>query len=85
MAHENITDVWLLLYIPFPGLYDKTLIQSIYNVTKKTQLWLNCYYKFISAKNIIILFVSSDDFTHSNEVCKVEMKSIMIFFAGINL
>ena len=28
----------------------------------KTQTWLNCHYKFISAKNII-LFVSSDDST----------------------
>ena len=24
---------------------------------------LNCYYKFISAKNFLILFISSDDFT----------------------
>ena len=30
---------------------------------KETQTWLNCHYKFISAKNIIILSVSSDDFT----------------------
>ena len=30
---------------------------------EKTQTWLNCHYKFISAKNIIILFVLSDDST----------------------
>ena len=30
---------------------------------EKTQTWLNCHYEFISAKNIIMLFVSSDDFT----------------------
>ena len=30
----------------------------------KTQTWLNCHYKFISAENITILFVSSDDFLH---------------------
>ena len=36
----------------------------IYNaIRKKTQTWLNCHNKFISAKNIIILFVLSDDFT----------------------
>ena len=29
----------------------------------KTQIWLNCHYKFISAKDIIIFFVSSDEFT----------------------
>ena len=28
---------------------------------KKTQNWLNCHYKFILTKNIIITFVSSDD------------------------
>ena len=30
----------------------------------KTETWLNCHYKFFSAKNIIIFFVSSDDSTH---------------------
>ena len=28
-----------------------------------SQTWLNCDYEFISAKNIIKLFVSSDNFT----------------------
>ena len=30
---------------------------------EKTKIWLNCHYKFIPEKNIIILFVLSDDFT----------------------
>ncbi len=30
---------------------------------EETQTWLNCHYKFISVKNIILLFISSDDFT----------------------
>ena len=30
---------------------------------EKTQTSLNCHYKFVSVKNIIILFVSSDDST----------------------
>ena len=31
----------------------------------ETQTWLNFHYKFISAKNITILSVSSDDFLHA--------------------
>ena len=31
----------------------------------ETQTWLSCHNKFISAKNIIILSVSSDDFLHA--------------------
>ena len=31
----------------------------------ETQTWLSCHYKFISAENIIILSVSSDDFSHA--------------------
>ena len=31
----------------------------------ETQTWLSCYSKFISAENIIILSVSSDDFFHA--------------------
>ena len=35
----------------FSGLYNKTHIQSVYNVTrKKLKPGLNCHYKFISAK-----------------------------------
>ena len=30
----------------------------------ETQTWLSRHYKFISAENITILFVSSDDFLH---------------------
>ncbi len=30
-----------------------------------TQTWLSRYYKFISAENITILSVSSDDFLHA--------------------
>ena len=31
----------------------------------ETQTWLSCHYKFISAENITILSVSSDDFLHT--------------------
>ena len=31
----------------------------------ETQTWLSCHYKFISAENITILSVSSDDFLHA--------------------
>ena len=31
----------------------------------ETQTWLSRHYKFISAENIIILSVSSDDFLHA--------------------
>ena len=30
----------------------------------ETQTWLSCHYKSISAENITILSVSSDDFLH---------------------
>ena len=46
----------------------------------ETQTWLCCHYKFISAGNITIFSVSSDDFLHAFlEVSKV------IFSAEINL
>ena len=28
-------DVWLLLYIPYPGLYNETHIQSVHRVSKR--------------------------------------------------
>ena len=31
----------------------------------ETQTWLSCHYKFISAENITLLSVSSDDFLHA--------------------
>ena len=31
----GVLDVWLLSYIPYPGLYDKTHIQSVYNVIRR--------------------------------------------------
>ena len=30
-------DVWLLLYIPYPGLYNKTHIHCVYNVIRRNQ------------------------------------------------
>ena len=61
----------------------------------ETQTWLSFHYKFISAKNIIILSVSSDAFLHAflkvagqQKACKKsseETESIIIFFAEINL
>ena len=33
----------------------------------ETQTWLSCHYKFISAENITILSVSSEDFLHVEE------------------
>ena len=42
----------------------------------KTQTWLSCHYKFISAEDITILSVSSDDFLHVlHEVGKQQMWS----------
>ena len=62
----------------------------------ETQTWLSRHYKFISAENIPILSVSSDDFLHaffegsaaSRKACKKssdETESIIIFSAEINL
>ena len=31
----GVLDVWLLLYIPYPGLYNKTHIQNIYNAMRR--------------------------------------------------
>ena len=31
----GVLDMWLLLYIPFPGLYIKTHMQSVYNAIKR--------------------------------------------------
>ena len=31
----------------------------------ETQTWLSCYYNFISAENITLLSVSSDNFLHA--------------------
>ena len=65
-----------------------------------TQTWLSCHYKFISAENITILSVSSDDFLDAILevaeqifllfciVCKKssdETESIIIFSAEVNL
>ena len=30
----GVLDVWLLLHIPYPGLYNKTHIQSVYNAIR---------------------------------------------------
>ena len=35
----GVLDVWLLLYIPYPGLYNKTPIQSVYNQFKENSNW----------------------------------------------
>ena len=58
----GVLDVWLLLYVPYPGLYNKTHIQNVYNgIRKKLKpLILNLWIYF--SDNIIILSVSSDDF-----------------------
>ena len=45
------------------NIYIRKILPIYIYIYKETQTWLNCHYKFISAKNIIILFVSSDDFT----------------------
>ena len=31
----GVLDVWLLLYTPYPGLYNKTLIKSVYNAIRQ--------------------------------------------------
>ena len=42
----------------------------------ETQTWLNCHYKSISAENITILSVSSDDFLHAlHEAAEQQMWS----------
>ena len=45
---------------------------------EKTQTELNCHYRFISAKNIIIPFVSSDDMRayvdYNQYMCKKKKK-----------
>ena len=50
----------------------------------ETQTWLSCHNKFISAENITILPVSSDDFLHAFKSFD-ETESIVIFSAEINL
>ena len=45
----GMLNVWLLLYIPYPGLYKKNShTERIQCNEKKTQTWLNFHYKFIS-------------------------------------
>ena len=52
----------------------------------ETQTWLSCHNKFISAENITIHTVSSDDFLHAILVVAAdETESIVIFSAEINL
>ena len=67
----------------------------------ETQTWLSCHNRFISAENITLLSVSSDDFLHailkveeqqmsatSTIACKKssdETESRVIFSAEINL
>ena len=31
----GVFDVWLLLYIPYPGLYDKIHVQSVNNAIRR--------------------------------------------------
>ena len=46
-------------------VYKKIHIQSVYSaIRRKLKPVLSCHYKFISAENIIIFSVSSDDFLH---------------------
>ena len=47
--------------------YNKIHIQSVYNYNLiETQTRLSRHYKFISAENITILSVSSDDFLYAS-------------------
>ena len=47
----GVLDVWLLLYILYPGLYNKTNIQSVY---LSLSLYLSIYiYIYIFAKEVI--------------------------------
>ena len=52
----GVLNILLLLYIPYPGLYNKTHMQSVYNAIRRKLK--PGYYTFILTKNIIILFVS---------------------------
>ena len=50
----------------------------------ETQTWLSCHYKIISAENITILSVSSDDFLHAIlKVCRTANVELM-FICGEN-
>ena len=59
----------------------------------ETQTWLSRHYKFISAENINILSVLSDDFLQiillfcnfEKKKSSDETESIVIFYAEINL
>ena len=42
----------------------------------ETQTWLSRHYKFISAENITILSVSSDDFSRSCRTANVELQFV---------
>ena len=54
-----------LLYYLIPNPIYIYIYIYIYCNRVKTQTWLSCYHKFISAENITILSVSSDDFFHA--------------------
>ena len=46
----------------------------------ETQTWLSCHYKFISAENVTILSVSSDDFLHAFlEVAEQQMWNYSLY------
>ena len=49
----------------------------------ETQSWLGCHYKFISAENITILPVSSDDFLHALlEVAEQQMWNYSLYLTN---
>ena len=51
----------------------------------ETQTWLSCHNKFISAENITILSVSSDDFLHAFlEVAEQQMQSYSSYLTNKN-
>ena len=46
----------------------------------ETQIWLSRHYKFISAENITILSVSSDDILHAfPEVAELQMWNYSLY------
>ena len=52
----------------------------------ETQTWLSRHYKFISAENITILSVSSDDFLHALlEVAEQQMWNYSSYLKNTNL
>ena len=64
----RVLNVWLLLYIPFPGLYNKTYIQSV--------VFFQLHYIYI----YIYICIYSNEHKDRNDVKKKSKCEITFYF-----